>query len=79
MNGTFQVRHNVSNDKVYNQDSIIGDEILGEIFLSLTYQLSQLEFDLAIENAAFLDTTWTLPQYKYYEIQPCLDLGMYLG
>ncbi|RXG57109.1 hypothetical protein Avbf_07638 [Armadillidium vulgare] len=61
------------------KDSIIGNEILGEIFLSLVFQVSQITFNLQVENSAFLDETWQLPEYHVYELCPCLDLGIYLG
>ncbi|XP_045581241.2 uncharacterized protein [Procambarus clarkii] len=67
------------NDGVYDEDSIIGNEILGEIFLSLLYQCSHIDFDLKLENASFLDETWQLPVCQEYELVPCMDLGIYLG
>ncbi|XP_066949870.1 uncharacterized protein [Macrobrachium rosenbergii] len=67
------------NEGLYDESSIIGDEILGEIFLSLLYQCSHLNFDMKIENASFLDETWQLPIYEEYELVPCMDLGVYLG
>ncbi|XP_071546011.1 uncharacterized protein [Panulirus ornatus] len=67
------------NDGVYEEDSIIGNEILGEIFLSLLYQCSHIDFDPKLENASFLDETWQLPIYQEYELVPCMDLGVYLG
>ncbi|PSN36850.1 hypothetical protein C0J52_14969 [Blattella germanica] len=42
-------------------NSILGDEILGEIFLSVLLQCSRLQFKLNLSNAAFLDETWLLP------------------
>ncbi|XP_076051194.1 uncharacterized protein LOC143031362 isoform X2 [Oratosquilla oratoria] len=69
-----------TNESPYDEnDSIIGDEILGEIFLSLLYQCSRLEFDLDLDNASFLDDTWQLPPFVQYELVPCLDLGIFLG
>lgn len=67
------------NDGIYEEDSIIGNEILGEIFLSLLYQCSHIDFDPKLENASFLDETWQLPIYQEYELVPCMDLGVYLG
>lgn len=67
------------NDGIYEEDSIIGNEILGEIFLSLLYQCSHISFDLKLENASFLDETWQLPIYQQHELVPCMDLGVYLG
>ncbi|KAK8402721.1 hypothetical protein O3P69_000814 [Scylla paramamosain] len=67
------------NSGIYEEDSIIGNEILGEIFLSLLYQCSHISFDLQLENASFLDETWQLPIYQEHELVPCMDLGVYLG
>ncbi|KAK7085432.1 hypothetical protein SK128_023426, partial [Halocaridina rubra] len=67
------------NEGIYDDTSIIGNEILGEIFLSLLYQCSHLDFNLNIENASFLDETWQLPTYEEHELVPCMDLGVYLG
>ncbi|KAG7165618.1 putative RUN domain-containing protein 1 [Homarus americanus] len=67
------------NDGIYDEESIIGNEILGEIFLSLLYQCSHIDFDLKLENASFLDETWQLPIYQEYELVPCMDLGVFLG
>ncbi|KAG0721062.1 hypothetical protein GWK47_047209 [Chionoecetes opilio] len=68
------------NNGIYEEDdSIIGNEILGEIFLSLLYQCSHINFDLRLENASFLDETWQLPVYQDHELVPCMDLGLYLG
>lgn len=67
------------NDGIYDEDSIIGNEILGEIFLSLLYQSAHIDFDLKLENASFLDETWLLPVYQECELVPCMDLGVYLG
>ncbi|KAK4315080.1 hypothetical protein Pmani_013674 [Petrolisthes manimaculis] len=64
---------------IYDADSIIGNEILGEIFLSLLYQCSHINFELQLDNASFLDDTWQLPGYHEYELVPCMDLGVYLG
>lgn len=74
----FQVRTKDPED-IYDDDSIIGDEILGEIFLSLLYQCSHINFELQLDNASFLDDTWQLPGYHEYELVPCMDLGVYLG
>ena len=64
---------------MYEENSILGNEILGEIFLSLLYQLMYINFDLQLDNASFLDDTWDLPDYKKLELVPCVDLGIYLG
>ncbi|CAL4149333.1 unnamed protein product, partial [Meganyctiphanes norvegica] len=68
------------NDGIYDiSESIVGNEILGEILLSLLYQLGRLNFDLNVRNSSFLEETWQLPLYVEYELVPCLDLGICLG
>ncbi|XP_045213180.1 uncharacterized protein LOC123564003 [Mercenaria mercenaria] len=57
-------------------DSIIGNEILTEIFLSLLHELQQVTFSLQLKNASFLDICWDLPVNKQYEFVPSDDLGL---
>ncbi|XP_014665008.1 PREDICTED: uncharacterized protein LOC106807235 [Priapulus caudatus] len=59
--------------------SIIGNEILSEIFLSLLEETKQIIFNLNIKNSSFLDETWTIPVYKQFEFVPCRDLGIHLS
>lgn len=56
--------------------SVLGDEILGEIFLSVLLQCSRLQFRLRLYNASFLDITWLLPHYVKLEFVPCKVLGV---
>ncbi|PNF43814.1 hypothetical protein B7P43_G07762 [Cryptotermes secundus] len=56
--------------------SVLGDEILGEIFLSVLLQCSHLQFKLHLYNASFLDSTWLLPLYIKLEFVPCKVLGI---
>lgn len=65
--------------RTYASGSILGDEILGEIFLSVLLQCSKLKFKLQPQNAAFLDETWQLGLYKQYEFVPCKSLGICMG
>jgi len=58
--------------------SILGDEILCEILKSLLYEVTEVNFQLRIKNASFLDETWALPVYRSYEFVPCKDLGLLL-
>ncbi|XP_074093915.1 uncharacterized protein LOC141524144 [Cotesia typhae] len=60
----------------YEPTSILGDEILGEIFLSVLLQISRLQFCLNIRNARFLDDTWQLPELLIFELVPCKTLGV---
>lgn len=63
----------------YNEnDSILGNEILREILLSLLLSLKELDFDLELKNASFLDLTWEIPTFRHYEFVPCDDLGLHL-
>ncbi|KAK2190244.1 hypothetical protein NP493_85g03000 [Ridgeia piscesae] len=58
--------------------SIISHEILGEIFLSLLFEIREIKFQLKTQNASFLDDTWLLPIYKEYEFVPCTKLGIHV-
>lgn len=58
--------------------SIIGNEILAQILSSLLRQLATFEFQLDLDNASFLDSSWQLPLRKNYEMVPCPDLGVIL-
>lgn len=60
----------------YAPGSILGDAILGEIFLSVLLQLSRLTFKLNLRNANFLDETWQLPDCVALELVPCKNLGV---
>ncbi|XP_014218001.1 uncharacterized protein LOC106646477, partial [Copidosoma floridanum] len=60
----------------YNKDSILGDEILGEILHSVLLQISKLNFRLNLRNASFLDETWNLPDCASVEFVPCKTLGI---
>ncbi|XP_066260065.1 uncharacterized protein [Euwallacea similis] len=60
----------------YTSDSILGDEILSEICLSVLRQLSKIPFELDLQNASFLDLSWCLPQVVAMELVPCKQLGI---
>ncbi|XP_034940507.1 uncharacterized protein [Chelonus insularis] len=60
----------------YEPNSILGDEILGEIFLSALLQISKLQFNLNLRNARFLDESWQLPECHFMELVPCKSLGV---
>lgn len=55
--------------------SILGNEILVQIFCSLLSELSRIPFNLELENSEFLDETWKLPLFKTFEFVPCKMLG----
>nr|CAD7456516.1 unnamed protein product [Timema tahoe] len=56
--------------------SILGDEILGEIFLSVLLQCSRLVFRLNLNNSVFLDECWELPDCLALELVPSKALGI---
>nr|CAD7432471.1 unnamed protein product [Timema monikensis] len=56
--------------------SILGDEILGEIFLSVLLQCSRLVFRLNLNNSVFLDECWELPDCLTLELVPSKALGI---
>lgn len=58
------------------EHSILGNEILSEIFISLLFEITEIRFLLNLKNSSFLDETWMLPVYKDYELVPCDDIGM---
>ena len=60
----------------YSIDSIIGDEIIGEIFLSVLLQIGTMNFRLDLRNTRFLDDSWKLPDYSILELVPCKTLGI---
>ncbi|KAJ8915173.1 hypothetical protein NQ315_000426 [Exocentrus adspersus] len=60
----------------YNTNSIIGDEILSEIFLSVLLQISKTDFALDLKHSSFLDCTWYLPYMVQVELVPCKYLGL---
>ncbi|CAH0388690.1 unnamed protein product [Bemisia tabaci] len=59
-----------------SRQSIIGDEVLREIFLSVLRLCSRLQFKLNVSNARFLDETWILPVYRKLQLVPCKELGV---
>lgn len=60
----------------YNLESILGDDILREILLSVLLQCSKFNFKLNLRNAAFLDDTWQMPSCVALELVPCKSLGI---
>lgn len=62
--------------QVYEKTCVMGDDILGEIFLSVLLQCSKITFKLDLKNCTFLDETWQLPQSDLLEFVPCKSLGI---
>lgn len=58
--------------------SFFANDILSEILLSLLRQVSELNFQLCLENHSFLDDTWRIPLYLQLQLVPCSDLGLRL-
>ncbi|XP_077862116.1 uncharacterized protein LOC100366731 [Saccoglossus kowalevskii] len=56
--------------------SIIANELLKESLMSMLFLVTDIDFELNIKNASFLDETWQIPVYKHYELVPCRDLGI---
>lgn len=64
----------------YHRDgSVMGHEILCQIFLSLLQQLSHYEFNFDLANSSFLDESWQIPRLVKAEFVPCDRLGLTLG
>nr|XP_037272666.1 uncharacterized protein LOC119164555 isoform X1 [Rhipicephalus microplus] len=65
---------------MYDQShSILGNEILAEILLSLLYEVDKITFSITLRNATFLDETWHLGLYHCFELVPCDTLGISIG
>uniref|UniRef100_A0A914WLI1 Uncharacterized protein n=1 Tax=Plectus sambesii TaxID=2011161 RepID=A0A914WLI1_9BILA len=61
----------------YEEDSIIGDEIMSELFVSLLIPLeTSAKFILNLRACSFLDETWELPCMRRYELVPCEKIGL---
>ncbi|KAH9495823.1 hypothetical protein Btru_013401, partial [Bulinus truncatus] len=58
--------------------SILNNDILSEILLSLLAEVQNIPFSLYLKNASFLDETWELAEYRDYEFVPCDVLGVHL-
>ncbi|XP_012256436.2 uncharacterized protein LOC105686328 isoform X1 [Athalia rosae] len=63
-------------NEFYEPHSILGDEILTQILLSVLLQSTKLNFNLNLKNASFLDDTWQLPECSALELVPCKTLGI---
>ncbi|XP_076275255.1 uncharacterized protein LOC143206542 [Rhynchophorus ferrugineus] len=61
---------------LYSSNSILGDEILSEIFLSVLRQVSKIQFSLDLTNCSFLDTSWYIPEIVTMELVPSKTLGI---
>ncbi|XP_071106513.1 uncharacterized protein [Haliotis cracherodii] len=57
--------------------SILGNEILAEILMSLLKEVKGMTFRLLLKNASFLDISWEMPVYREYEFVPCDVLGIH--
>ncbi|XP_059165364.1 uncharacterized protein LOC131947964 [Physella acuta] len=62
----------------YDRSSIINNDILSEIFLSLLAETQNIPFSLYLKNSAFLDDTWEMSEYRDFEFVPCDVLGVHL-
>ncbi|CAH0564604.1 unnamed protein product [Brassicogethes aeneus] len=71
----FLLRTNKS-QLFYFGNSIIGDEILSEIFFSVLLQIGKIYFNLDLENVSFLDLTLEVPKLLSLELVPCRTLGL---
>ncbi|KRZ15023.1 hypothetical protein T11_11246 [Trichinella zimbabwensis] len=61
---------------IYDNCSVMGDDILAEILVSTLEVLKNCRFELSLRNSAFLDKDWVLPEYRIYEFVPCDKVGL---
>lgn len=67
-NGSFR--------NLYHSESVLGDEILIQILLSVLLQYSKFPFKLDLSNSSFLDLSWMLPTVLTMELVPCKFVGI---
>ncbi|XP_063718116.1 uncharacterized protein LOC134845164 isoform X1 [Symsagittifera roscoffensis] len=56
--------------------AIFTNEDSREFIIGVFSLLNNMEFDLRIRNASFLDETWELPMFRQIELVPSEDLGL---
>ena len=56
--------------------SVFTNEDSREFILGVFSLLNNMDFDLRIRNASFLDETWELPMFRQIELVPSEDLGL---
>ncbi|KAL1245816.1 Tectonic-2 [Trichinella spiralis] len=61
---------------IYDNCSVMGDDILAEILVSTLEVLKNCRFELSLKNSTFLDKDWVLPEYRIYEFVPCDKVGL---
>ncbi|KRZ53839.1 Tectonic-2 [Trichinella nativa] len=61
---------------IYDNCSVMGDDILAEILVSTLEVLKNCHFELSLKNSTFLDKDWVLPEYRIYEFVPCDKVGL---
>ncbi|VDP50925.1 unnamed protein product [Schistosoma mattheei] len=52
-------------------ESVMGNDILIQIFSSLVSEVCRIPFNLNVDNTEFLDETWCLPTFKTFTFVPC--------
>lgn len=65
-----------SENKLYCKNSILGDDILTEILLSVLRQISKIDFKLKLKAASFLDSSWHIPEVFSFELVPANSIGV---
>lgn len=63
-------------NRLYFPNSILGDDILIQIFLSVLRQCSKINFKLDLQSSSFLDISWHIPQVVKLELVPSQSIGM---
>ncbi|KAL5966848.1 Pleckstrin homology domain-containing family M member 2 [Taenia solium] len=56
--------------------SILTNDVQCQIFYSFVADFTRIKFELNIDGADFLDTTWEIPVYMTKDFVPCSHLGI---
>ncbi|CAI8039463.1 Peptidyl-tRNA hydrolase ICT1, mitochondrial [Geodia barretti] len=76
-------QHLVKNSRLtsywYQDSSIVASPTLRETLMSILFGATELDFQLQLESAAFLDETWVIPVFIPHKLPPIKTLDIRVG